>query len=620
MQMSYLSYNFIFALNLAYTKKHQMKRLFTFIAILFLSLVNSQELKIKDLHEVSFNKDYIYTITFSGSNNYSGALAVDGEGNRIVVGGFDGDDVAFDATHSISSHHNKNIFIAKLNPENQVIWLKNIGNAQVESEIEYADDEGLDVKTDSDNNIYVLANVELRTVNGVNFDPEHTDTPSTLGPTSGFDFNDRGIVLAKYAPDGSLLWLKTLNDSFTDSGLKLHVDTNEHVWVTGFMGGFTGNDIDFDPTQTYTDNRDILDGQFYRLGFIAHYTAEGDFTSVKGIGEGMVSELNIQVAASGNLYVSGSFNATVTSNYPGLTLFMNDANPGYLESQGNYEFVPKNQDIFLLKYTPAGSIAWVKTISSPYENRAYDMRIDAEENVYLAGHFQGNNVDFDTDHSVAEDTKNASASGSAFVAKYESETGTLNWVKTLESSSVSLAHCLTLHKEVLLVGGYFKGQTMLGSLALEAANYSGFLAALDTNGSWLEAEKIANAEFSAVKSLAIDAEERIHFLGFKADLANSFLNIKGLYIGEAGYDRFLNVAQPHEETTSLLYPNPVKNLLHVEHTTAFESLQVYDLLGNLVLAEKHVTTLDVSTLPSGVYILKGIAHNNQNFTERFIKS
>ncbi|PHR85973.1 MAG: hypothetical protein COA80_20015 [Leeuwenhoekiella sp.] len=121
MQMSYLSSNFIFALNLAYTKQHQMKRLFTFIAILFLSLVNSQELKIKDLHEVSFNKDYIYTITFSGSNNYSGALAVDGEGNRIVVGGFDGDDVAFDATHSISSHHNKNIFIAKLNPENEVI-------------------------------------------------------------------------------------------------------------------------------------------------------------------------------------------------------------------------------------------------------------------------------------------------------------------------------------------------------------------------------------------------------------------------------------------------------------------------------------------------------------------
>jgi YbbR domain-containing protein len=54
----------------------------------------------------------------------------------------------------------------------------------------------------------------------------------------------------------------------------------------------------------------------------------------------------------------------------------------------------------------------------------------------------------------------------------------------------------------------------------------------------------------------------------------------------------------------ILYPNPTSGLLHIDSDQAVEKIEVYDLLGREVIASGSETQVDLSTLSSGVYLVK----------------
>jgi hypothetical protein len=53
-----------------------------------------------------------------------------------------------------------------------------------------------------------------------------------------------------------------------------------------------------------------------------------------------------------------------------------------------------------------------------------------------------------------------------------------------------------------------------------------------------------------------------------------------------------------------VYPNPTSGLLHIDSDQAIEKIEVYDLLGREVIASGSETEVDLSTLSSGVYLVK----------------
>lgn len=71
-----------------------------------------------------------------------------------------------------------------------------------------------------------------------------------------------------------------------------------------------------------------------------------------------------------------------------------------------------------------------------------------------------------------------------------------------------------------------------------------------------------------------------------------------------------------------LYPNPVKNVLHVSPIKGGQALSVYNMLGQKVLFRKmnsnQRTQLDFSSLPSGVYVLK-VDGDNWKKTLKIVK-
>ncbi len=73
-------------------------------------------------------------------------------------------------------------------------------------------------------------------------------------------------------------------------------------------------------------------------------------------------------------------------------------------------------------------------------------------------------------------------------------------------------------------------------------------------------------------------------------------------------------------TTVSLYPNPVEDLLHLELPTSLElkSMRLFDLNGKLSTTFENQTTLDLSQIESGIYILR-METGKGSFHEKVIK-
>jgi chitinase len=68
-----------------------------------------------------------------------------------------------------------------------------------------------------------------------------------------------------------------------------------------------------------------------------------------------------------------------------------------------------------------------------------------------------------------------------------------------------------------------------------------------------------------------------------------------------------------------IFPNPVVDRLNISGNIACENYTITNLSGVVVLAGKKSFSVDVSSLPSGIFFLKGVGQNKEVFVLKFIK-
>jgi hypothetical protein len=72
------------------------------------------------------------------------------------------------------------------------------------------------------------------------------------------------------------------------------------------------------------------------------------------------------------------------------------------------------------------------------------------------------------------------------------------------------------------------------------------------------------------------------------------------------------------ETTLQVWPNPTKGLLYIEADN-INKVEIYNLLGQIVLSAEKVETIDVSSLEKGVYFLRVSDENGLKGVTKIIK-
>ena len=277
------------------------------------------------------------------------SVAVDSNGNVVITGYFMGtvDFGGGPLTSVLASPvlgPSKDVFLAKYSASGTHLWSRQIGAN--------ADDQGNSVVVDSNGDVVVTGSC----ANSVDFG--NGNLTSSFG---GYD-----IFVAKYSGvDGSLLWAKRFGGIYDDYGYGVAVDSSDNVIVTG----------------QFMERVNFGGGALYSAGggdiFVAKFSPSGTYLWSERFGsENTEFGYTIGVDGSGNVLIVGRFVGTV------------DFGGGPLTSESS------TLDIYVAKYSGTnGSHLWSKRFGSTGTDYANGVAVESNGNVIVTGFFEGT-VDF----------------------------------------------------------------------------------------------------------------------------------------------------------------------------------------------------------------------------------
>jgi hypothetical protein len=229
------------------------------------------------------------------------------------------------------------------------------------------------------------------------------------------------------------------------------VDSSGNSYV---VGGFAGS-TDFDPGSGTTN----LSSAGARDAFLAKYSSTGALLWAHRFG-GSGTDLADAIArdSSGNLYIAGSFQNSVTFGSTTLT------------SKGS-------SDVFVVKLDSAGNVVWARSAGGSGFDQATAIAVDSAGNVIVSGQFQGS-------AGFGSTTLNSKGSYDAFVAKYNAS-GTAQWAHSFGGTGSDTAAGVAVDGSGnAFVTGRFAGSAAFGSTTLAShGSYDAYLAKLSPTGS-----------------------------------------------------------------------------------------------------------------------------------------
>lgn len=90
--------------------------------------------------------------------------------------------------------------------------------------------------------------------------------------------------------------------------------------------------------------------------------------------------------------------------------------------------------------------------------------------------------------------------------------------------------------------------------------------------------------------------------------------------GEYFYSGIISI-QNSNSATVLVYPNPSKDIVTIDITDNFESIKIYNMLGELVYENSsNETKFQFNPISNGIYVVKGLTTGGKEITTRFIKN
>ena len=353
-------------------------------------------------------------------------------------------------------------FVTKFNTNGTKVWTRILGTSAWD--VAYA------TKTAQDGSIYIAGGTE--------------------GSLSGQTFaGGADAFLAKYSPDGLLLWVRLLGTNRNDVAYALTTGSDGAIYVAGVAEG-------------------SLDGQSTFGGadaFISKYDSNGNklWTRLLGSGSEEVAYA-LTTGPDGAIYVGGY-------------------STGILDGQGN----SGNRDAFLAKFNPDGSKVWTRVLGTTSQDYAWGLTTSTDGSILIAG-VTGGNLDGQINRGGND----------VFITKYNTN-GVKVWTRVLGTNADDEARALTASADggVFLVGG------TQGNLIGQANTGSGdaFLVKLNSDGEIHATTLLGTSQYEWAVGVATGSpnnEELVYIGGITAGSLN----------GEAsngGTDAFLTALNPN---------------------------------------------------------------------------
>lgn len=232
---------------------------------------------------------WVKQIAGSHSNEIGAAIDVDATDNVYVAGRFTGT-VDFDPGTTVSNLTHvsgANFFVLKLNSLGNFQWVRAFGIDQTIGEIELA--------VSPSGNAYTTGAF----FHTFDYDPSSAVFNLTHTGAAGGDANQ---FIHKLDANGNFAWAK----SFTGAmciGRGISLDPSENVYTSGIFFSYSTSGIDFNPNAGVNNQISVAqDIQISKLNANGNYVWAAQIT-----GSGGGTAQDIHVAATGEIYVVGSF-------------------------------------------------------------------------------------------------------------------------------------------------------------------------------------------------------------------------------------------------------------------------------------------------------------------------
>jgi uncharacterized delta-60 repeat protein len=329
----------------------------------------------------------------------------------------------------LTSAGNLDIFIARYNPDGTLLWAKRAGG----SDHDYNGDEGFGITSLSDDSTVVTGRYCITAEFG---SKEASKTNYTILTSAGY----QDIFIARYNPDGTLAWAKSAGGTDTDFSYGITSPSDDSVVITGGFG----------ETATFGKgeiNETILTSLGRRDIFVAKYNPDGTLAWVKQAGGERASVPNQITALSDNSTV-------VTGYFDGPVIFgPGEPNETVLTDAGY-------NDIFIARYNPDGSLAWVKRAGGISNEESQGITALSNDSTVITGVF----VDSAT-FGLGEPNQTvliASGSDDIFIAWYNPD-GTLKRAKRAGGPDHDWGRgIVSLSNDSTVVTGFFEGSATFG--------------------------------------------------------------------------------------------------------------------------------------------------------------
>ncbi len=376
-----------------------------------------------------------------------------------------------------------------------------------------------ELKVDAAGNAYVVGTITGTPTFGTG---PAAVTLTTSGPKDAF--------LAKYAPDGALVWVRQIGSTGSDEGWGLALDPSGNPVVTGnFTGTVSVGAPPLAPVLTGTD--DMFVAKFSAVGAPLWARSAGGSDWEQGLG--------ISVDPAGNVFVVGNFASSVATfgTAPGQSVAHVGFLDGFIARYGpngglwwvrpitgpGQEFVKGvaarpdgsaavvgltdatatfgpagaggrsvtavgGTDGFVALFDASGTAAWATGVSGPGTDLVWGVATDAAGEIYVNGAFMGSAV-----IGPGGPTLSAAGSTDGFVARL-SGAGAVIWAHTYGGSGVDLGIGIDVRGPDVFLTGALTGVASFGSASVTGAPAvsDGFIARLDTAGAWRWAQRLAS--------------------------------------------------------------------------------------------------------------------------------
>jgi hypothetical protein len=584
------------------------------------------------------NGDLIWVRRIGGTDDeFAGSFDADGQGNIFITGYFRGT-IDFDpgtGTNNISSNGSRDIFIVRINSDGSFGWAGGIGIS--------SDEVGFGITSAPNGNIYITgtfsgpvdfdpsSGVSLvsgsngafdiylaayngstgaylwgNAIGGTGYDNGYSmesDAQSNIYVSgsfqNSFDFNPgvgsavitsaggADIFLAKFQPNGTLSWVKTIGGTAGEYSGKINLDNLGNIALTGSFQGT----CDFDPGVGSTN---LISAGGYDA-FLAKYSSTGNLVFAGKIGgnqdySATYSDIgnDVEFDSDGNMYFIGNFCGTV------------DLNPG----SGTQTATINGQvnDMFIVKLDPQGSFIWAFSQGSSFLDDGSSLAISSQKSIYIGGEFQ---LIMDFDPSPGTFNIQSTGSINMFLQRID------QCISTTNSISATACNSFSLNGQTYSSSGSYT-QTLINSSGCDS------ILTINLTINSVSATVVPSGNFAIAQPANATAYQWVDCNNGSAPIPNQtnqsfFAASSGNYAVIVTQNNCSDTSAcvslitsienyVYSEKSTLLFPNPTSGDIQIKTEKKIEDVQLVDVAGRIVpCLLKADNRLDLNKFDSGLY-------------------